>query len=753
MRSWDEKMNGISKENTIGKYGGFEDESDSFGDGFEEFYEKIKKIYSDSELENIRHAYEVAKQAHKAQLRRSGEPYIIHPIAVAGILADLGMDSQSLIAALLHDTVEDTELTNEDIVKNFGEEIAQLVDGVTKLAKVPTETKAEAQAENIRKMLLAMSNDIRVIIIKLADRLHNMRTINYVREEKRRETALETLEIYAPIAHRLGIRTIKEELEDLAIICLDPVAYREIEEYLNAQSGSRLEFLDDIINKIRDRISPMVSGSKVEGRIKSVHGIYRKMYIQGKNFDEIYDIYAVRIIVESVIDCYNCLGVIHDMFRPLPNRFKDYISTPKPNMYQSLHTTVIGKEGIPFEVQIRTWEMHHTAEYGIAAHWKYKLGGGAAGGKFEERLSWIRQLLESQNDSEDVEDIVRTIKSDLVPEEVFVFTPKGDVISLPVGATVIDFAYAIHSAIGNRMIGAKVDGRIVPIDYQVKTGEIVDILTSSQTGKGPSRDWLKIVKTSEARSKIRNWFKKERREENIAEGRAEVEREFRRSFIRLPDDELKQFLQHIAERQHFDTVDDFYAAIGYGGVSLIRMMPHIKDEYLKIVKTSAPPEVVLTQPKKRVKSSEGVVVEGIDNCLVKFSRCCNPLPGDEIIGFITRGHGVSIHTKDCSNVPADLEHCPDRDRWIKTYWDSTIKEDFRATLMISCLNRVGMLADISVQLANMRVMINDINTRNFKDGRSTFAMTITVSGIEHLKSVAAKLERIDGVLSVERAAT
>lgn len=753
MRSWDEKVNGNSKEKTAGKQHGFEDESDSFGDGFEEFYEKIKKIYSDSELENIRHAYEVAKQAHKAQLRRSGEPYIIHPIAVAGILADLGMDSQSLIAALLHDTVEDTELTNEDIVKNFGEEIAQLVDGVTKLAKVPTETKAEAQAENIRKMLLAMSNDIRVIIIKLADRLHNMRTINYVREEKRRETALETLEIYAPIAHRLGIRTIKEELEDLAIICLDPVAYREIEEYLNAQSGSRLEFLDDIINKIRDRISPMVSGSKVEGRIKSVHGIYRKMYIQGKNFDEIYDIYAVRIIVESVIDCYNCLGVIHDMFRPLPNRFKDYISTPKPNMYQSLHTTVIGKEGIPFEVQIRTWEMHHTAEYGIAAHWKYKLGGGAAGGKFEERLSWIRQLLESQNDSEDVEDIVRTIKSDLVPEEVFVFTPKGDVISLPVGATVIDFAYAIHSAIGNRMIGAKVDGRIVPIDYQVKTGEIVDILTSSQTGKGPSRDWLKIVKTSEARSKIRNWFKKERREENIAEGRAEVEREFRRSFIRLPDDELKQFLQHIAERQHFDTVDDFYAAIGYGGVSLIRMMPHIKDEYLKIVKTSAPPEVVLTQPKKRVKSSEGVVVEGIDNCLVKFSRCCNPLPGDEIIGFITRGHGVSIHTKDCSNVPADLEHCPDRDRWIKTYWDSTIKEDFRATLMISCLNRVGMLADISVQLANMRVMINDINTRNFKDGRSTFAMTITVSGIEHLKSVAAKLERIDGVLSVERAAT
>ena len=397
--------------------------------------------------------------------------------------------------------------------------------------------------------------------------------------------------------------------------------------------------------------------------------------------------------------------------------------------------------------------MHQTAEYGIAAHWKYKLGGGTASGNFDKRLAWIRQMLESQSDSEDVEDIVRTIKSDLVPEEVFVFTPKGDVINLPIGATVIDFAYAIHSAIGNRMTGAKVDGRIVPIDYQVKTGEIVDVLTSSQPGKGPSRDWLKIVKTSEARSKIRNWFKKERRDENIAEGKAEVEREFRRSFIRLPDDEMKSFLQRIAERQHFDTVEDFYAAIGYGGVSLIRMMPHIKDEYNKIVKASAPPEIVLTQPKKRVKSSEGVIVEGIDNCLVKFSRCCNPLPGDSVIGFITRGHGVSIHTRDCSNVPKDLEHCGDKDRWINAYWDSAIKEDFRATLMISCLNRVGMLADISVQLANMHVMINDINTRNFKDGRSTFSMTITVSGIEHLKSVAAKIERIDGVLSVERAAT
>ena len=720
---------------------------------YKELYDRCKAVFSAEELASIEKAYRLAADAHKAQLRYSGQPYIIHPIAVANILLDFGMDAQSVAAAILHDTVEDTDIELEGLEKEFGKEIASLVDGVTKLGRVPLSTKEEQQAENIRKMLLAMSHDIRVIIIKLADRLHNMRTLQFMAPQKRRDIALETLEIYAPIAHRLGIRTAKEELEDLAIHFLDPIAYEDIEKRLSETSESRTEFLENTKQKIKSRITETVGDARIDARIKSVHGIYRKMYMQNKSFDEIYDIYAIRIIVDNLADCYNCLGVIHDMFRPIPNRFKDYISTPKPNMYQSLHTTVIGKEGIPFEVQIRTWEMHQTAEYGIAAHWKYKLGGGTASGNFDKRLAWIRQMLESQSDSEDVEDIVRTIKSDLVPEEVFVFTPKGDVINLPIGATVIDFAYAIHSAIGNRMTGAKVDGRIVPIDYQVKTGEIVDVLTSSQPGKGPSRDWLKIVKTSEARSKIRNWFKKERRDENIAEGKAEVEREFRRSFIRLPDDEMKSFLQRIAERQHFDTVEDFYAAIGYGGVSLIRMMPHIKDEYNKIVKASAPPEIVLTQPKKRVKSSEGVIVEGIDNCLVKFSRCCNPLPGDSIIGFITRGHGVSIHTRDCSNVPKDLEHCGDKDRWINAYWDSAIKEDFRATLMISCLNRVGMLADISVQLANMHVMINDINTRNFKDGRSTFSMTITVSGIEHLKSVAAKIERIDGVLSVERAAT
>ena len=717
-------------------------------------YSELRKIlnnsYKPEEVALIDKAYIIARDAHSGQLRYSGKLYISHPVAVAKILAELGMDSPSIIAALLHDTVEDTHVSIEDIKIVFGNDIASLVDGVTKLGKVPLSTKEEEQAENIRKMLMAMSHDIRVIIIKLADRIHNMRTLNYMQPQKRRDKALETLEIYAPIAHRLGIRTVKEELEDLAISYLDPVAYHEIEESLQAQSQSRKEFLEDIINKVKERISTIIPEVIVEGRIKSVHGIYRKMYMQNRNFDEIYDIYAVRIIVDSVIDCYNSLGVIHDMFRPIPGRFKDYISTPKPNMYQSLHTTVIGKEGIPFEVQIRTKEMHRTAEYGIAAHWKYKLGI-SGNDKFEEKLAWIRQLIESQKDAEDVEDIVRTIKSDLVPEEVYVFTPKGDVINLPLGATVIDFAYAIHSAVGNRMVGAKVDGRIVPIDYQVKTGEIVDILTSSQQGKGPSRDWLKIVKTSEARNKIKGWFKKERRDENIIEGKLDLEREFRRNYIRLPDDALHEFIKKIAERQHCNSVDEFYAAIGYGGISINRLMPRIKDDYSKTFKNIPGQEIQIVPEMKRPKSSEGVIVEGIDNCLVKFSRCCNPLPGDEIIGFITRGHGVSIHKRDCSNVPKTVMVSSEPERWINAYWDKNVREEFKSSLLISCLNRVGMLADISGQLANMRVMIHDINTRNFKDGRSSFTMTITVNGVEHLKSVIAKLEKISGVLSVERA--
>lgn len=715
---------------------------------FDALIERISKSYTEEELADVRKAYELASKAHEGQKRLSGEPYIMHPLNVAIILSKLGMDDASVIAAILHDTVEDTKMTYNDVKSAFGQTVADLVEGVTKIGKVPLQTKEEQQAENIRKMLLAMSRDIRVIIIKLADRLHNMRTLMFKPEQRRREIALETIEIYAPIAHRLGIRPIKEELEDLSISYLDPVAYHEIEENLEMQSRSRNEFLADVKARIEERVHSLVTGAQVSGRIKSVHGIYRKMYMRNKNFDEIYDIYAVRIIVESVIDCYNCLGVIHDMFKPIPGRFKDYISTPKPNMYQSLHTTVLGKEGIPFEVQIRTWDMHHTAEYGIAAHWKYKLGINGTQ-KFEERLAWIRQLLESQSDSENVEDIVSTIKSDLVPEEVFVFTPKGDVFNLPMGATVIDFAYAIHSAVGNKMVGAKVDGRIVPLDYKVKTGEIVEVLTSSAQGKGPSRDWLKIVKTSQARAKIRQWYKKERREENIAEGRNEVEKEFKRNFIRLSDDVFEEFIEKIAERQHCKTVDDFYAAIGYGGISLMRMMPKIKEDYAKLTKSDEP-VVTIAPAKKKTKSKEGVVVEGIDNCLIKFSRCCNPLPGDEIIGFITRGHGVSIHTRSCTNVPEDISKAGEPERWITAYWDTNIKEEFKCTLNIHCLNRIGLLADVSSLLANMHIMINDISTRNTKDGRANVMVTVSVNGVEHLNALVAKLSKVSGVLSIER---
>lgn len=704
-----------------------------------------------AEIAEIDRAFLLAEDVHSAQLRYSGQPYIIHPIAVANILVDLGMDAQSIEAALLHDTVEDTDVTLPQLKSEFGDEVAALVDGVTKLGKVPLATREEFQAENLRKMLLAMYQDIRVIIIKLADRLHNMRTLDFMAPQKKRDIALETLEIYAPIAHRLGIRAAKEELEDLAIRFLDPIAYADIEKSLDNMTRSRLEFLEDMKEKIRVRISTVVKDPKIDGRVKSVHGIYRKMYMQNKNFDQIYDIYAIRIIVDSVIDCYNCLGLIHDMFRPMPGRFKDYISTPKPNMYQSLHTTVLGTDGIPFEVQIRTREMHRTAEFGIAAHWKYKLGLKGKS-NLDERLAWIRQMLDDQKESGDVQELVRAIKSDLIPEDVFVFTPRGDVITLPSGATVIDFAYAIHTAVGNKMVGAKVGGRIVPIDYQVKTGEIVEILTSSQQGKGPSRDWLGIAKTSSARNKIRSWFKNEKRDENIAEGKAEIEREFRRNYIRLTEEEYDKFIHNLAARQRFDNLDDFYAAIGFGGISVIRLMPYIKEEYNKNYRPQEQETENLPTQLKTTKSkgSDGVTVEGVDNVLIKFSRCCNPLPGDNIIGFITRGHGISVHKRDCTNVPKDISACAEPERWVQVRWNKDVKKEFKAALQITALSRIGLMADISVQLANMRVNINEISSRVAKDGRSTINMNITVSNVDHLKNVISRIEKVDGVLSVER---
>ncbi len=721
--------------------------------GFDKLLESLKGNFSEADMEKIKKAYSIAYEAHKDQKRRSGEPYIIHPVAVAQILSDMGMDSDSVCAALLHDVVEDTEMTDEEIRKMFGKDVELLVEGVTKLGQIPlSSSKEEQQSENVRKMFLAMSEDIRVIIIKLADRLHNMRTLKFMPEEKRLYKAKETLEIYSPIAHRLGIRAFKEELEDLAISFLDTVAYNEIAKTLEKQVESRQAFLDNIKSEIVERVRQEVPNVHIEGRIKSVHGIYRKTYMKNKTIDEIYDIYAVRLIVDSVYECYCCLGIIHDMFNPIPGRFKDYISTPKPNMYQSLHTTVIGKAGVPFEVQIRTWEMHHTAEYGIAAHWKYKLGmSGKA--KFEERLSWIRQLLENQKESDDVEDIVKTIKSDFVPEEVFAFTPKGDVISLPMGSCIIDFAYAIHSGVGNKMIGAKADGRITTLDHKINNGEIIEILTTSSQGKGPSRDWLKIAKTASAKSKIRQWFKKEKREENIAEGKAEVEREFKRNNINLPEKQMLEFISKIAERQRCNSIDDFFAAIGYGGITFTKLIPRIKEDYTKLVKASQPHQeaAVSVQPqKKTVKSTEGIIIEGIDNCLIKFSRCCDPLPGDDIIGFITRGHGVSIHTKKCANVPKDITKAAEPERWINAAWDTKVQNSYRVTLAVTCMDRVGMLADLSAVIANMHVMIHSIFTKDSNDGRSTIYLAITVNGAEHMKNVCEKLKKVKGVLSTER---
>lgn len=718
----------------------------------ENAFEKSGKQY---DIERIRRAYELAEKAHEGQKRKSGEPYIIHPVAVSIILVGLGMDSDTIIAGLLHDVVEDTDVPLETIEKNFGEDVALMVNGVTKLTLLGKRdylTHEEEQAENVRKMLIAMAQDARVIIIKLADRLHNMRTIQYRNEQKRRDTAKETMDIYAPLAHRLGIRSIKEELEDLCLRELDPVGYSEIEKNLELRKDDRDKLIDSIKHKIIERLNIEHQKVYIDGRVKSIYGIYRKMYIQGKMFDEIYDIYAVRIIVDTVAECYGILGIIHEMFRPIPNRIKDYISTPKANMYQSLHTTVLDKEGIPFEVQIRTWEMHYTAEYGIAAHWKYKAGINGKD-KLEERLSWVRQLLENQRESGDVEDIVRSIKTDLAPEEVFAFTPKGDVIPLPTGSTVIDFAYAIHTAVGNRMIGAKVDGRMVAIDTEIKTGMIVEIITSSQPNHGPNRNWLKIVKTSGARNKIRAWFKKEQREENITEGKAELEREFKRNLITLNETQLNEFLIEIAKRQGFNCIEDFYAAIGYGGIQLSKIMPRIKDDYIQKYRTKEQEkqEAQLLKPKKSSVSS-GVIVDELEGCLVKFARCCNPIPGDEIIGFVTRGYGVSIHKKDCINVISTANDPEQEGRWVSARWSGeSTQEKFKAAIEIIAEDRPGLLADISIALANVRVPVHSLNARELKDKYVSINIVMSINNLDQLNNIMNMFTKSAGVIKVQRA--
>ena len=727
--------------------------------GFEELMAALKESNRPYDFDMITQAYEYADKAHEGQMRQSGEPYITHPISVAHILVELGMDTETICAGLLHDVVEDTASTLDEIKKMFGADVALMVDGVTKLTKLSYSSKEQRQAENVRKMLLAMAKDVRVIIVKLADRLHNMRTGEYWKEYKRREKALETMEVYAPLADRLGIRSIKEELEDLAISYLDPVAYHEIEESIQLQGNARREFLEEIKARIQARVDQVVPGARIDGRIKSVHGIYRKMYMQNHNFDEIYDIYAVRIIVDSVIDCYNCLGIIHDMFRPIPGRFKDYISTPKPNMYQSLHTTVIGKEGVPFEVQIRTWEMHYTAEYGIAAHWKYKQNGQGAGD--ERSYEWVRRLLENQEDA-DAEDFIHSLKVDMFADEVFVFTPNGDVINLPAGATPIDFAYTIHSAIGNHMVGAKVNGRIVQFDYHLRNGDVVEVMTS-KSAHGPSRDWVKIARSSNARSKIRQWFKKEKRDENIVNGRQSFESELKRTGVTLKELTNEENLPGVLKKLCFTSLDDMYAAIGYGGISALKVVGRLREDIQRIIhqhQTERQAEVpVADQPQlmrpavpQRAKGEQGIVVEGLTNCLVKFSKCCTPVPGDDIVGFITRGYGISVHRADCPNADPARRKPSEAGRWIKVSWGSDTRESYRTTLEITAKDRINIIMDVSTVLSSTKTHVSSLNARSTPDGFALLSLDIDVPDSEQLRTVMRRLEQISGVMRVTRPA-
>ena len=718
---------------------------------FEQLVEKIRASEKPYDLEKITQAYKVAEKAHEGQLRTSGDPYITPPLAVAAILLDYCMDTDTICAALLHDTVEDTDVTLDELRKKFGEDVALMVDGVTKIGLVPLVSKEEQQAENIRKILMAMSKDIRVIIIKLADRLHNMRTLAARPPEKQRKTSLETMNFYAPIAHRLGMSDVKEEMEDIAIHYLDPYGCKEVEEQIALHKEERDAFIDSIKKRIRERISDIKPEPIIEGRVKSIYSIYKKVYVKNKRFDEIYDIYAVRVIVQSVIECYNVLGVIHDMFRPIPYRFKDYIATPKPNRYQSLHTTVIGREGIPFEVQIRTVEMHNTAQYGVAAHWKYKAGisGNVSG---EKRFDWIRQLLERQQEADDVEAIADAIKTDLSPDEVFVFTPKGDVVALPTGATVLDFAYHIHTQVGNKMTGAKVGGRMVSFDYVVHTGEIVEILTSGSPNYGPNRNWIEIAKTTEAKSKIRSWFKKECREENIERGREELEREFKRNNIAI----TPELLQTSASRQRLDSVDDLYAAIGYGGVSMAKIVQRIKEDQLRNHKEQQAIQAAAENPMESISENnrrsrkKGIIIEGMENCLVKFAQCCNPLPGDPIIGFVTRGFGVSIHKQDCVNVVNNRDDPDNKDRWLKATWAGVEDSTYRATIDVIAEDRITIFADITTAIAANHIPLQEMNGHHLKNGNLDLVVTVEIAGVEQLSNVMGRIQKIPGVISVER---
>ncbi len=731
--------------------------------------ERIKGYNPTLDVQRLYSAFTFADNAHSGQLRKDGSPYITHPLAVAEIVAELELDTDSIIAALLHDCIEDTGVTHEEIAKQFGAVVADLVEGVTKLTRVQYTSKEEEQMENLRKMLMAMAKDIRVILIKICDRLHNMRTMEYQSPRKQKEKALETMEIYAPIAHRLGMQRIKWELEDTSLRYLDPVGYREIADELAARSAAHEEFLATIQQQIQQRLDAEGIHCTIYGRVKHAYSIYRKMYTQNKTMDEIFDLYAFRVIVDDIFECYNVLGVIHDLFNPLLGRFKDYIGTPKPNGYQSLHTTVIGRNGIPFEVQIRTWDMHHTAEYGIAAHWKYKQGMANSKLGTESAFEWVRKLLESQQDV-DAEEFVRTMRVDLFSDEVFVFTPRGDVINLPAGATPIDFAYNIHSAVGNHMTGAKINGRMVTFDSKLKNGDIVEVITS-KSAHGPSRDWMKICKSNEARNKIRQWFKKERREENIATGRASIESELKHAGLSLAAITAEDVLPYVLKKVRFGTMDELYAAIGYGGMSAQKAVVRVKDEMTRLNRlqaeqnTAAEKAALQNQPiypatggispvavKVGKHDQSGIVVEGIDNCLVKFAKCCTPVPGDPVVGFITRGFGVSVHRADCPNAAPEKRKPEEEGRWIQVSWATGELASYRTSLEMSAKDRDGLTLDVAMSLSTMKAKTTNLSARSLADGYATVHIVLEVKDQSELVAIINKLSQIQGVYEVKRTA-
>ena len=727
----------------------------------QEILDKIKKYAPNADVTPVIKAYELAKSAHAGVFRKSGEPYIIHPIAVANILADLELDMEVIAAGLLHDVVEDTPYTYEDITELFGKDIADLVDGVTKLGKIKYQTKEESQAENLRKMFLAMAKDIRVILIKLADRLHNMRTLKFMPEEKAKYKAKETLEIYGGIAHRIGISKIKWELEDLALKYIDPEGYRELSDKITMKRSQRQEYIDKIVHLLEEKFKEVDINCEVSGRPKHFYSIYKKMKKKNKTFEEIYDLTAVRIIVDTVKDCYAVLGMVHTMWIPMPGRFKDYIAMPKPNLYQSLHTTVIGPDGEPVEIQIRTHEMHEIAENGIAAHWKYKEGiTGNQDAKMEQKLKWLRQMMEWEKDVQDPHEFLDALKDDVFNSQVYVFTPKGDVIELPAGSTPIDFAYRVHTNVGNKCTGAKINGKIVPINYKLQNGEIVEVITSSNS-TGPSRDWLNIVQTPTARNRIRQWFKKERREENIERGTDILEKEFKRYNIPYKNSSIQKFLNQVAKKFNQPTLEDLIATIGYGGIATSQVMPKVRDFYNKEVNRQEKEKRMQEKEdkikknfdeheyaKKRRKKDNGITVKGLDNILVRFAKCCNPLPGDDIVGYITKGRGVAIHRKDCTNIKLDDEFL--QNRLVEVEWNNPEKSKFEGEVKIIAVDRVGLLNDIIHVVSMEKLSISGINCRVLKDNTANISLLVEVNDISELKQLMKKIKSIPGVDDVSR---